>query len=51
MDHQSLALLIPIVALSIPVVAIIMGTFHKMAKLRVEEARLHHGQPQPASKR
>ena len=37
------ALLIPIIALSIPVVAIIMGTLHKMAKLRLEEARLHHG--------
>lgn len=43
MDHQTLALMIPIIALSIPVVAIIMGSKHKMAKMQLEEARLRHG--------
>ena len=43
MDRQTVALLIPIVAMTIPIVAIIMAGMHKMAKLRVEEARARHG--------
>jgi len=40
MDRHSLALLIPILALSIPVVAIIMGSMVKMAKLKAESQRV-----------
>jgi hypothetical protein len=43
MDHQTVALMIPIVAMMIPVVAIVMGVKHKMAKLQLEEARVRHG--------
>lgn len=43
MDRQSLALLIPIIALSIPVMAIMMNGFYKIQKARLEEARLRHG--------
>ena len=46
MDSHIIALLIPILALSIPVVAIIMSGMQKMARLRLEEAqlRLHGGE-------
>jgi hypothetical protein len=37
------ALLIPIIALSIPVVAIIVGGINKRAKWRLEEAQLRMG--------
>jgi hypothetical protein len=40
MDKQSLALLIPIMALSIPVLALMFAGFQRYAKLRLEETRL-----------
>ena len=40
MDKQIIALLIPIMALAIPVGAIIMGGLTKVARLRLEEAKL-----------
>lgn len=40
MNKQILALFIPILALAIPVVAIIANGVHKLAKLKLEEARL-----------
>ena len=40
MDKQSLALLIPILALSIPVIALVFHGLHKTARLRIEETRL-----------
>ena len=40
MNKQILALFIPLLALAIPVVAIIANGVHKLAKLRLEEARL-----------
>jgi hypothetical protein len=40
MDKQVIALFIPILALSIPVVALVMAGFHRYAKMRMEEARL-----------
>lgn len=40
MNRQVLALPIPILALAIPVAAVILGGLHKIAKLRLEEARL-----------
>jgi ABC-type phosphate transport system auxiliary subunit len=40
MDSHSLALLIPIMALSIPVMAIVFGGLRKTAQLRLEETRL-----------
>jgi len=43
MGRQELALLIPILALAIPVAAVILNGMHKMAKLRLEEARLRLG--------
>ena len=36
LDRHTFALLIPIIALSIPVVAIVMGSMVKMAKLRAQ---------------
>lgn len=38
------ALLIPMIALSIPVVAIIVGGFNKRAKWQLEETRLRLGE-------
>jgi hypothetical protein len=38
-DRQSLALLIPIVAMLIPVAAIVMNGLQKMAVMRLEEAK------------
>lgn len=43
MDARALGVLIPIIALSIPVVAIIMGGLQKMARLRIEEAKVRAG--------
>jgi DNA-binding protein YbaB len=43
MDKQVVALLIPIAALAIPVVAIIMNGLQKVWRLRVEDARLRSG--------
>ena len=40
MDKQSLALLIPIMALSIPVLGFMFAGFQRYAKLRLEETRL-----------
>ncbi len=40
MDSHSLALLIPIMALSIPVLALGFAGFQRYAKLRLEETRL-----------
>jgi len=40
MDKQSLALLIPILALSIPVLAIVSSALQKVWRLRIEEARV-----------
>lgn len=40
MDRHVVALLIPIMALAIPVAAIVMSGLLKMSRLRVEEARL-----------
>lgn len=39
MNRQELALLIPILALSIPVVAIVMSSLVKMARLKAEGQR------------
>lgn len=43
MGRQELALLIPIFALAIPVVAVIFNGMQKIAKLRLEEVRLRLG--------
>lgn len=43
MEKGVLALLIPILALSIPVSAIILGGLTKIWRLRIEEARLRAG--------
>ena len=44
MDKQVIALFIPIMALAIPVAAIVMGGLLKLRRLRVEEANLRiHG--------
>ena len=43
MDRQSLVLLIPILALSIPVLGIVMGGILKLAKLRIDEAKVRAG--------
>jgi hypothetical protein len=43
MDRQSLALLIPITAMLIPIAAIVMGGMLKMMRLRLEEARVRAG--------
>jgi hypothetical protein len=40
MDRQSLALLIPVLALAIPVAAIVFNGLQKLARLRLEEARV-----------
>lgn len=40
MDKQSLALLIPLMALSIPVLGLMFAGFQRYAKLRLEETRL-----------
>ena len=43
MDRQSLAMLIPILALTIPIVAILSNAWLKVAKARAEEARARAG--------
>jgi hypothetical protein len=42
-DRQSLALLIPIIAMLIPIAAIVMGGIQKIVKLQVEEAKVKAG--------
>ena len=49
MDKQIIALLIPILALAIPVAAVILGGLHRIAKTRLEETRLRvQGEGGPA---
>lgn len=43
MNKQVLALLIPILALCIPVAAIVLNGLQKLARLRLEEARVRAG--------
>jgi len=43
MDRQTLALFIPILALSIPVLAILSNGLQKVWRLRIEEARARAG--------
>jgi hypothetical protein len=43
MDRQVLALLIPIMAMAIPIVAIVVNGMQKVWKLRLEEARIRAG--------
>ena len=43
MGPDTLGIMIPIIALSIPVVAIIVGGYNKRAKWRLEEAQLQMG--------
>ncbi len=43
MDPRVLGILIPIIALSIPVVAIIMGGLQKMQRLKIEEIKARSG--------
>lgn len=43
MDKQVIALLIPILALAIPIAGIILYGLGKIARLRLEEARLRAG--------
>ena len=43
MDKQIVALLIPIFALAIPISAIILHGLQKLARMRLEEARLQQG--------
>ena len=45
MDRQTLALMIPILALSIPVVAIIGGFVTKLAKIKADSQRTAIGNP------
>jgi hypothetical protein len=42
-DQHSLALLIPITAMLIPISAIVMGGILKLARLRLEEAKVRAG--------
>lgn len=43
MDKQTIAVMIPLVALLIPVAAIVMGGLQKIWRLRIEEARARAG--------
>jgi hypothetical protein len=43
MNPEGFAVFIPIVALSIPVVAIVFNGLQKIARLRIEEARVKSG--------
>jgi hypothetical protein len=45
MDRQTMALLIPIAALAIPTAAIVMNGLMKIARMRLEEARIRAGGP------
>lgn len=52
MDRHSLVLLIPIMALSIPVLGLLFAGFQRYAKLRLEETRLRlEGGPGRSSSR
>ncbi len=51
MDKQMMALLIPILALTIPVVALVMSGLQKIWKLRLEEARAREGVAGPGGGR
>ena len=42
-DVNSIAVFIPIIALSIPVVAMVTNSMRKLAMLRIEEARIRAG--------
>lgn len=46
MDRQTLALLIPVLALTIPVVAIVFGSLVKIARFRAEAQRTPVGGPE-----
>jgi Tfp pilus assembly protein PilO len=48
MDRQALAILIPVLVVSIPVIAIIFNGLQKLAKLRLEEARVRARPPEHA---
>lgn len=50
MNRQALALLIPILALSIPVVAIIFGNLTKMARFKAEAQQRGLGHPETESR-
>ncbi len=43
MDNGTLALLIPVLALAIPIVAIVSNRLVKLQQLRIEEARVRAG--------
>lgn len=43
MDRQSLALLIPITAMLIPIAGIVMGSMLKLARIRLEETQARAG--------
>jgi hypothetical protein len=43
MDRHALAMLIPILALAIPVTAIVFGGLMKLARIRLEETRIRAG--------
>lgn len=43
MDRQTLALMIPIIAMLIPISAIVMGGILKIVRLHVEEAKIQAG--------
>ncbi|HKV75527.1 MAG TPA: hypothetical protein VJN95_13485 [Gemmatimonadales bacterium] len=43
MDPRVLGVMIPIIALSIPVVAIVFGGLNKLMRLRIEEAKVKAG--------
>jgi uncharacterized protein YlxW (UPF0749 family) len=43
MGKQEIALMIPILALAIPVIAVIANAVLKLQKMKLEEARLRHG--------
>ena len=49
MNKQVIALLIPLLALCIPVAAIVMHGLQKLARLRLEEARVQAGGADPGS--
>ncbi|MFI5235131.1 MAG: hypothetical protein ACHQXA_05415 [Gemmatimonadales bacterium] len=44
MDKGVIALLIPLMALAIPVAAVVFSGMQKMAKLRIEEAKARMGE-------
>ena len=44
MDNGTLALLIPVLAISVGLVAVVSSHFQKMAKLKMEDARARMGE-------